>query len=157
MHGDVPLCIQRSRDKATPQQHDSLPTTDEHDAYNSNSPQPQPQQEEKGSSEVGQETSKAPKETESGSKKSTAGAKDKAKKKAAAAQKKKRFFHSDPKECKITEKQATESKQIQREVEGCKLDAIFSSETWRLSGVETRPHVYGCLKLEKTNTASEYH
>ena len=75
--------------KATPQQHDSLPTTDEHDAYNSNSPQLQSQQEEKGSSEVGQESSKVPKETESGSKKSTAAAKDKAKKKAAAAQMKK--------------------------------------------------------------------
>ena len=80
-------------------EHDSVPTTDEHDAYNSNSPQPQPQQEEKGSSEVGQESSKVPKETESGSKKSTAGAKDKAKKKAAVAQKKKTTFHSDPKEC----------------------------------------------------------
>ena len=101
------MCIHRSRDKATPQQHDSQPTTDEHDAYNSNSPQPQSQQEEKGSSEVGQESSKVLKDTESGSKKSTAGAKDKAKKMAAAAaQKKKRtkcFIHGDPKECKITE------------------------------------------------------
>ena len=35
--------------------------------------------------------------------------------------------------------------EIQREVEVCKLDAILSSDTWRLSGVETRPHVYRCL------------
>ena len=42
--------------------------------------------------------------------------------------------------------------EIQREVDGCKFDAILSSETWRLSGVETRPQIHGCF----TNFKNEH-
>ena len=152
------MCIRRSRGKATPQQHDSLPTTNEHDAYNSNLPQPQSQQEEKGSGEVGQEASKVLKDTESGSKKSTAGAKDKAKKKAAVAQKKKEQNVSFMVTQKSVRSLKTNDrvKEIQREVEGCTLDAILSSETWRLSGVETRPHLHGCCTNKKKHKSEYY-